>query len=130
VNLADLYRALQRDAEGEAVLRDALRAHPKEAALHHALAMSAVRSGRMPEALRSLAEAVRLAPEQALYKYLYAVALHDSGDRKKALRLLEQNLSRHPADRDTLAALASYHREAGDAAKSAEYEAVLRTLGQ
>jgi predicted CXXCH cytochrome family protein len=130
VNLADLYRALQRDAEGDALLRSALQAHPKEASLHHALAMSAVRGGRMPDALQHLAQAVKIAPGQALYTYLYAVALHDSGDRKKALSLLEENLKRHPGDRDTLAALVSYHREGGDAARAAKYEELLRKLGQ
>ena len=130
VNLADLYRALQRDAEGEALLRDALRVHPKESSLLHALAMSAVRGGRMPEALKYLADAVKAAPDQALYTYLYAVALHDSGDRKKALQLLEQNLTRHPGDRDTLVALVSYLREGGDAAKAAEYEGLLRRISQ
>jgi tetratricopeptide (TPR) repeat protein len=130
VNLADLYRALQRDAQGDTLLRDALGAHPKEASLHHALAMSAVRGGRMPDALKHLADAVKVAPEQALYTYLYAVALHDTGDRKKALQLLEENQRRHPADRDTLVALVSYHREDGDAAKAAGYEKVLQQLGQ
>jgi tetratricopeptide (TPR) repeat protein len=130
VNLADLYRALQRDAEGEALLHDALREHPKEASLYHALAMTAVRGGHMPEALKHLADAVKLAPEQALYTYLYAVALHDSGDRKKALQLLEGNLRRHPGDRDTLVALVSYYGESGEAAKAAEYDGMLRKLGQ
>jgi Tfp pilus assembly protein PilF len=130
VNLSDLYRALQRDAEGEAVLREALQANPKEASLHHALAMSAVRGGRMPDALKYLADAVKVAPDQSLYAYLYAVALHDSGDRRKALQLLEDNQRRHPADRDTLEALVSYYREGGDAAKLAEYEALLQKLAQ
>lgn len=130
VNLADLYRALQRDAEGEALLREALAAQPQEASLHHALAMVEIRNGRRREAVRHLADAAKLAPEQSLYTYLYAVALHESGDRRKALALLEENHRRHPADRDTLVALVSYHREAGDVQKAALFERTLQQLSR
>lgn len=128
VNLADLYRALQRDAEGEALLRDALAVQPAEASLHHALAMAAIRGGRKPEAVEHLAAAVKLAPDQAVYTYLYSVALYDGGDRKKALALLEENHRRHPADRDTLVALVSYLRDMGETGRAAVYEERLKTF--
>ena len=40
VNLADLYRQTGRDADGEAVLRAALAASPKDAGLHYALGLA------------------------------------------------------------------------------------------
>jgi tetratricopeptide (TPR) repeat protein len=38
VNLAELYRQLGRDGEGESVLRTAIAALPRDASLHHASA--------------------------------------------------------------------------------------------
>jgi tetratricopeptide (TPR) repeat protein len=128
VNLADLYRQLGRDADGERVLRAALAAAPNDATLHYSLAMLLVRSARMPDALTHLHSAVTLQPDQAQYTYLYAVALHDNGKIKPALQLLENNLRRHPADRDTLMALISYYREQGDTKKAAVYAQQLQRL--
>ena len=42
-NLADLYRQLGRDADGEQVLRAALIVSPQDAGLHHALGLTLVR---------------------------------------------------------------------------------------
>lgn len=128
VNLADLYRQLTRDDDGEKVLRAGLATAPDEAALHYSLAMLLVRSARMPEALTHLATAVKLAPEQSLYAYLYAVALHDNGKRQEALQLLLANQRRHPADRDTLTALISYYRELNDDKNAAIYQQQLQRL--
>jgi hypothetical protein len=73
VNLADLYRLQGRDAEGEALLRQA----PDNAAVHHALGLLLVRLGRLDEALPELARAVELAPGEARYAYVYEVALSE-----------------------------------------------------
>ncbi|HET9229412.1 MAG TPA: multiheme c-type cytochrome [Thermoanaerobaculia bacterium] len=73
VNLADLYRLQGRDAEGEALLRQA----PDDASVHHALGLLLVRLGRLDEALPELARAVELAPGEARYAYVYEVALSE-----------------------------------------------------
>lgn len=75
VNLADLYREQGRDAEGEALLRQALRAAPDDASLHHALGLLLVRAGRLDAALPELARAVELAPGEARYAYVYEAAI-------------------------------------------------------
>jgi Flp pilus assembly protein TadD len=49
------------------------------------------------------------------------VALHDAGRTAEAERVLESVLRGRPHDRDTLSALAAFHREAGDARGSAAY---------
>ncbi|MFP5286035.1 MAG: ammonia-forming cytochrome c nitrite reductase subunit c552, partial [Thermoanaerobaculia bacterium] len=77
VNLADLYRLQGRDAEGEALLRQA----PDEAGVHHALGLLLVRLGRLDEALPELARAVELAPGEARYAYVYEVALTERRPR-------------------------------------------------
>jgi Flp pilus assembly protein TadD len=110
VNLADRYRATGRDAEGERVLRGALKEDPRSAAAHHGLGRLLVRQKRMTEAMPELEAAARLAPESARYGYVYAVGLGGMGEIKQAIEVLERVLTRHPNDRDTLSALVAYER--------------------
>jgi Flp pilus assembly protein TadD len=110
VNLADLYRATGREAEGESVLRDVLKQAPGGAAAHHALGLVLVRGKRMPEAMAELEAAARLAPESARYGYVYAVALNETRGPKPATEALLRVLARHPYDRETLSALITYAR--------------------
>jgi Tfp pilus assembly protein PilF len=102
VNLADLYRALSRESDGEQVLRTGLKAFPDDASLHHALGLNLVRTRRMPAALRALQRAAELAPEVPRYAYVYAVALDSTGESSQALRVLRASQQRHPADGETL----------------------------
>lgn len=62
-----------------------------------------------------------LEPEQARYNYVYAVGLHSVGRGAEAIAVLKENLIRHPGDRDTLLALISFSRDAGDLATALEY---------
>jgi Flp pilus assembly protein TadD len=110
VNLADLYRATGREAEGESVLRDVLKQDPRSAAAHHALGLVLVRGKRMPEAVAELEAAARLAPDSARYGYVYAVALNEKSGPKPATEVLLRVLARHPYDRETLSALIAYAR--------------------
>jgi tetratricopeptide (TPR) repeat protein len=121
VNLADLYRnrGLERDAQQ--VLDAAIKADPAAAGPRHALGLSLVRQKRTPEALAALGEAARLDPDSARYAYVYGIALHDAGKRAEAIRTFEAALRRHPYDRDVLAAVATYEREAGNTTKAIQY---------
>jgi predicted CXXCH cytochrome family protein len=120
-NLADLYRQVGRDADAESVLRKAIEASPKDAGLHHALGLALVRLKRQDEALAELARAAELEPDRARYAYVYAVALDSGGRRGDAIQALKDNLARHPGDRDTLSALISFNRDAGDVPASLTY---------
>ncbi len=113
VNLADLYRAMNRDDAAEPMLREALARTPQSPPLLHALGLVLVRAQRIDEAIAPLGDAARLAPENSRHGYVYAVALHDAGRKQEALRALEAVVRRHPYDRDSLAALVAFHREAG-----------------
>ncbi len=112
-NLADLYRFLGRDAEGEILLREALTLAPDEAALHHALGLLLIRATRPDEALMELARAAELDPSNARYPYIYAIALQSDGQTRRSLELLEQTLDSHPYDRDVLMALISINVQRG-----------------
>ena len=121
INLADLYRQLGREGDGESVLRAAIAASPQDAGLHHALGLTLVRLKRLDEALGELRRAAELAPDQARYAYVYAVALHSAGRGSEAMTVLKDSLARHPDDRDTLLALISFSRDAGEFGTALDY---------
>jgi Flp pilus assembly protein TadD len=52
---------------------------------------------------------------------VYAVGLNSAGRGSEAVSVLEENLARHPEDRDTLQALIAFNRDAGDAASALAY---------
>jgi predicted CXXCH cytochrome family protein len=112
VNLVDLYRAMERDAAGEPVLREALQRMPDQPALLHALGLLLVREKRLEEAGECLGAAARLAPQNPRFGYVYAVALYSAGRKAQAIGFLEQVIARHPFDRDSLSALQTFQREA------------------
>jgi len=121
VNLADTYRQLGREAEGEKLLRRGLKGLPRAADLHHVLGLLLVRRGNKPAALQELAMAAKLAPDNARYAYVYAVGLHSAGKRTEALVMLRASDMRHPYDLETLNALVSMNLEAGDLEAALNY---------
>ena len=121
VNLADLYRAVGREADGERVLREGLSAFPEDASLHYALGLSLVRAQRVPEAIRSLRRTAELAPEVPRYAYVYAIALDSTGETAQAIRILRDSQKRHPADGETLQALVAMLRKRGDESGALSY---------
>ena len=121
INLADLYRQLGRDGDGESVLRAVIATSPRDAGLHHALGLALTRLKRTDEAIAELHRAAEIEPDRARYSYVYAVALHSAGRGEEAMTVLKQILVRHPDDRDTLLALISFSRDAGDFATALDY---------
>jgi len=121
VNLADLYRQTGRDSDAERVLQRAIAEAPRDPGVHHALGLTLVRLKRLNEAIGELRLAAEWAPAQARYGYVYGVALHSAGRTTEALNVLKENTIRHPDDRDTLLALISFSREAGDMPAALSY---------
>jgi predicted CXXCH cytochrome family protein len=121
VNLADLYRQLGQDADGEAVLRQGIETSPQDGGLHHALGLTLVRLKRQDEAIESLARAVELEPDRMRYAYVYAIALSSTGQRAKAMQVLEDSVARHSGDRESLLALVNFSRADGEPAKALRY---------
>jgi tetratricopeptide (TPR) repeat protein len=89
--------------------------------LHHALGLALTRLKRPDDALEELRRAAELDPERARYVYVYGVGLHSAGRARDAMAVLRENLTRHPADRDTLLALVTFNRDAGDFATALQY---------
>ena len=121
INLADLYRQLGRDRDGEVLLRAAIASSRQDAGLHHALGLTLTRESRPDDALNEFRAATELEPDRSRYAYVYAVSLHSSGHADEALKILKDNLARHPDDRDTLLALVTFSRDAGDIGAALEY---------
>ena len=121
INLADLYRRLARDRDGESLLRTAIASSHQDAGLHHALGLTLTRERRPDAALNELRTATELEPDRSRYAYVYAVALHSLGRIDEAMQILKENLARHPDDRDTLLALVTFNRDAGNTGAALEY---------
>ncbi len=128
VNLADLYRAHDRDADGEHILHQGLKVAPNSAILHHALGLALVRLKRSREALSELERATMLEPGNARFAYVYAVALHSAGETDAAITRLEKAFAAHPNDRNILEALASFHEARGERASARKYTNRLQEL--
>ena len=114
INLADLYRQLNRDSDGEVVLRAAVAESPRGAAAHHALGLVLTRLRKPDAALFEFRQAAELEPDSARYAYVYAVALNSSARGEEAIAVLNEALARHPSDRDILSALVAFNRSAGN----------------
>jgi len=128
VDLADLYREQNRDQDGERILQDAIGRAPDDASLQHALGLLMVRERHPAQALDLLAQAAQLDPGNARYAYVYAVALNDAGQARDAIKALETSIQIHPYDRSSLAALASFLKQAGDPVQALSYAQRLQTL--
>ena len=128
INLADLYRQVGKDSEGRQVLQAAILTSPREASLHYALGLELVREKQLDGALDELRQAAELGPDQARYGYVYAVALNSAGRPGDAIAALKQNLQRHPNDRDTIQALISFSRDAGDLQSALDYAKLLTQI--
>jgi predicted CXXCH cytochrome family protein len=114
MNLADLDRMLGRDAQGEALLRQALVIEPGNADVTHSLGLLLVRQHNYAEALPALRRAADLAPDNVRYGYVYAIALNSTGSPDQARALLERIHRQHQSDPDVLIALVTTARTAGD----------------
>lgn len=125
VNLADLMRAGNRDADAEQLLQLALRRQPEAGSLHYAYGLLLVRRKRPQRALDELRRATELESSNARYLYVYAVALESAGRLNDALQALETAHAARPSDRDVLYALIAYHARAGNAEAARRYAAVL-----
>ena len=98
VNLADLYRVLDRDDDGEKLLREGLARVPTSGELHHVLGLllwrkrelvkdrSALRS-LGGESLSHLEKAADLRPQNLRFGYVFAVALQGAGQLDRAIHV-------------------------------------------
>jgi tetratricopeptide (TPR) repeat protein len=108
LNLADLYRARNRDDLGEPVLREALVRYPKSGEAQHALGLLYVRTGRTAESVALFKAASALEPGNAQFALVYAMALVETGSRSKGIAALEAAAKRFPNDEVITKTLSEY----------------------
>jgi predicted CXXCH cytochrome family protein len=113
VNLADLARRGDREAEAQALLESALLLLPEAASLHFSLGLSYVRSRRLDTAVAALTRAVELAPETPQYAYTLGVALRSTTAPEHGIEVLRETHERFPGHAETLVALATMLRDEG-----------------
>ena len=128
LNLADAWRQLGREANGEKVLRQGLARLPQDADLHHALGLLLTRKKESAAALKEFVEAAWLAPANSRYAFVHAIAVHSAGRRDEALAILRRANKKHPGDIDILSALVSIGLEAGDRKNTLRYARQLAEL--
>ena len=128
VNLADIYRAQQREADAYNVLMKAIQAAAGNADVHHALGLLLVRQRKTDKAVQELEAATRLAPQNARYIYVYAVALNSTGRADEALKQLQIAHDRFPSNVEILQALIAFNRDAGNAFAAQRYMKKLESL--
>jgi len=113
VNLADLERALGRDAEAVVRLREALALVPEDAMVRHALGLALYRAGEMDEALANLESAAVAAPEDERLVLAWALALDAVDRRVEAIAILSDRVEGRIAGAELFYALATLERDAG-----------------
>ena len=128
LNLADLYRVLERDVEARAVLSTAIASAPAQAAPHHALGLLETRADNQDIALRHLERAAALETGGIRYRYVYAIALYDTGNAPAALEVLRSLLGVAPGNPDVLLALVNYSRKSDRIEDARRYADELRKL--
>jgi len=121
LNLANIYQQMERDEEGEKVLREGLIMTPEASILRHTLGLLLYRQGRNEEALDALRRAANDAPQEVRFQYVYAIALNSMGVPPEALRVLREARRRHPFDRDILMALITINLESGSQTEAQRY---------
>jgi predicted CXXCH cytochrome family protein len=121
INLADLYRRMDRDEEGAQVLQSGLDKYPELSALNYSLGLLKVRQGKHEEAMVYLENAAKYDPNDAHYSYVYAIGLNSQQDPMKALEVLKAAVILHPYDRNILYSLCTISMENGMPAEALQY---------
>jgi len=128
INLADLYRAQNKEALVGQWLNKAVEIAPDSGMAQHALGLHWVRLKTYEKALLHLALATKQSDSQPRYVFVYAVALDNLGRTEEAIALLKRAVNTWPNQYDLLATLVSYYEKIGRIAEAGEYISQLSRL--
>lgn len=128
LNLADLMRGQNQDAEARKTLLKALSIAPESGATLHALGLLETRSKRTEQALDYLQRAAKLETNGIRHRFVYGIALHDLGQAEKAIAQLKGLLRTVPQDEQILGALTNYLSEQNRHGEALEYARTLTRI--
>lgn len=121
VNLADLYRATNRDAQGGELLSRAARLAPESADVLLAYGLWMVRQDRRNEALQLFHRASHAPTGTWRHAYVHAVALHSAGRLEEALDALDRGIEANRGDPQLLQTALGIAQELGDSDRVESY---------
>jgi len=113
LNLADLYRATNRESKAKTYLDRALAFAPDSGAVNYSYGLSLVRQTKYEEALPFLKAATQQMDSEPRYAYAYAVALDSINRTKQALVFLEQANAHWPNQYNLLMTQVLYMEKLG-----------------
>jgi len=128
LNLADLYRALQREDEARQLLMQAIAIAPEQGMPYHALGLLETRAGNRELALGYLRDAAERETNGVRHRYVYAIALNDDGKSAQAIEVLKTLLRGAPENPDVLLALVTYCKQNGRVSEAKRYAERLKIL--
>ena len=128
VNLADLYRATNRDDKGGELLSRAARLAPESADVLLAYGLWMVRQSRRTEALPLFHRAADAPTATWRHAYVHSAALHSAGRLEEALDALDRGLDADPGNPQLLQTGLGIARELGDSDRVERYRRQIRPL--
>ena len=128
LNLADLMRSQNRDAQARELMLQVLQFAPDNGPTLHSLGLLETRSGTPDKALEYLRRAAELETDGSRHRFIYAIALHDLGQPQEAVKQLQALLRQLPRSEDVLLALANYNAELGRLDQARSYARTLTEI--
>jgi Tfp pilus assembly protein PilF len=114
LNLADYYRSIGEEAQGQPLLQKALTVAPESGAVNHIYGLYLVREKNYLAALEYLKTAVDAEDAEPRYAYVYAIALENSGQINQAVKALAAANDRWPNQYDLLLTQVIFMDRTGD----------------
>jgi len=96
INLADLYRSLQKPAQVNSVLIKGMKNLPKSGAIKYSYGLHLVRQKAIDKAVTFFEKAMSLSPENSQYAYTYVLAMDGAGKSAQALNKLKSLIISYP----------------------------------
>ena len=107
INLADVYRSLNKPAQVSSVLLKGMNKLPKSGLMKYAYGLHLVRQKSLDKAIAFFDESLALSPDNAQYAYTYILAMDSAGHSTKALMKLKLLITTY-ADKQQLKELGLY----------------------
>ncbi|MEI6895607.1 MAG: cytochrome c3 family protein [Colwellia sp.] len=96
INLADLYRSLQKPAQVRSVLLKGMTNLPKSGTIKYSYGLYLIRQKNIAKAVNYFYQAMLLSPDNAQYAYTYILAMEGDGQSSQALVKLKVLILNYP----------------------------------